>query len=88
AGFTGTVAASVKEATQGARMYFDAVNAAGGVNGQKITLVSLDDKFEAKLAAANAKTLIDQGAISLFLIRGTPLAQAIMPLLTEYKVPL
>lgn len=88
AGFTGTVAASVKEATQGARMYFDVVNAAGGVNGQKITLVSLDDKFEAKLAAANAKTLIDQGAISLFLIRGTPLAQAIMPLLTEYKVPL
>ena len=88
AGHTGTVASSVKEATSGAKMYFDAVNAGGGVNGQKITLVSLDDKFDAKLAAANAKTLIDQGVISLFLVRGTPLTQAIMPLLTEYKVPL
>ena len=88
AGFTGTVASSVKEATSGAKMYFDIVNAGGGVNGQKITLVSMDDKFDAKLAAANAKALIDQGVISLFLVRGTPLTQAIMPLLTEYKVPL
>lgn len=88
AGHTGTVAASVKEATSGARMYFDIVNAAGGINGQKITLVSLDDKFDAKLAVANAKALIDQGAIALFLNRGTPLTQAIMPLLTEHKIPL
>ena len=88
AGFTGTVASSVKEATSGAKLYFDIVNAGGGVNGQKITLVSMDDKFDAKLAAANAKALIDQGVISLFLVRGTPLTQAIMPLLTEYKIPL
>lgn len=88
AGHSGQVAASVKEATQGARMYLDAVNAAGGVNGQKINFVSLDDKFDPKLAAANAKTLIDQGVIALFLTRGTPHTQAIMPLLTEYKVPL
>jgi ABC-type branched-subunit amino acid transport system substrate-binding protein len=88
AGYTGTVASSVKEASLGAKMYFDIVNAGGGVNGQKITLVSMDDKFDAKLAAANAKTLIDQGVISLFLVRGTPLTQAIMPLLTENKIPL
>ncbi|HPT57483.1 MAG TPA: amino acid ABC transporter substrate-binding protein, partial [Casimicrobium sp.] len=34
AGFTGAVAATVKEATDGAALYFDAVNARGGVNGQ------------------------------------------------------
>ena len=88
AGHTGTVASSVKEATLGARIYFDAVNASGGINGQKITLVSLDDKFDAKLAVANANTLIDQGVLALFLNRGTPLTQAIMPLLTEHKIPL
>ena len=88
AGHTGTVAASVKEATTGAKLYFDNVNAAGGINGQKIVLVSMDDKFDAKLAVSNAKALIDQGVIALFLNRGTPLTQAIMPLLTEYKVPL
>jgi branched-chain amino acid transport system substrate-binding protein len=88
AGHSGQVAASVGEATRGARMYFDIVNAAGGVNGQKINLVSLDDKFDPKIAVTNAKQLIDQGVISLFLNRGTPHTQAIMPLLTEHKVPL
>jgi len=88
AGFTGTVASSVKEATQGAKLYFDSVNAHGGINGEALQLVSLDDKFDPKLAVANAKTLIDEGVITLFLNRGTPHTQAIMPLLTEYKVPL
>jgi len=88
AGHSGTVASSVKEATQGAKLYFDIVNAGGGVNGQKLTLVSLDDKFDPKLAVSNAKALIDQGVIALFLNRGTPHTQAIMPLLTEHKIPL
>jgi ABC-type branched-subunit amino acid transport system substrate-binding protein len=88
AGFTGAVAASVEEATEGAKLYFDAVNARGGVNGQKIELISLDDKFDPKLTAENAKKLIDMGVVSLFLNRGTPHTQAIMPLLTEAGVPL
>jgi branched-chain amino acid transport system substrate-binding protein len=88
AGHTGTVAASVGEATRGAKLYFDIVNAGGGINGQKLSLVSLDDKFDPKLAVSNAKALIDQGVIALFLNRGTPHTQAIMPLLTENKVPL
>lgn len=88
AGITGAVAASVKEATEGARLYFDAVNARGGVNGQKIELISLDDKFDPKLTLENAKKLIAQGVVSLFLNRGTPHTQGIMPLLTEAGVPL
>ncbi len=88
AGFSGAVAASVKEATDGAKLYFDAVNARGGVNGQPIELVSLDDKFDPKLAVINAKQLIDSGVVCLFLNRGTPHTQAIMPLLNEHKVPL
>ena len=88
AGVTGAVAASVKEATQGAKLYFDSVNARGGLNGEPIRLISLDDKFDPKLAVANAKTLIDQGVIALFLNRGTPHTQAIMPLLVEHAIPL
>jgi branched-chain amino acid transport system substrate-binding protein len=88
AGFTGTVASSVKEATDGAKLYFDAVNARGGINGQKIELVSLDDKFDPKLTLENAKKLIDQGVVSLFLNRGTPHTQGLMALLNEAKVPL
>ncbi|KQV99777.1 ABC transporter substrate-binding protein [Rhizobacter sp. Root1221] len=88
AGQTGAVSASVLDANQGAKLYFDAVNARGGVHGEKIQLISLDDKFDPKLAADNARQLIDQGVIALFLNRGTPHSQAIMPLLAEHKVPL
>ncbi len=89
AGFTGAVAATVKEATDGAKLYIDSVNARGGINGQQIELVSLDDKFDPKLAAANARTLIvDKGAIALFMTRGTPHAELIIPILDELKVPL
>lgn len=88
-GFTGSVATGVKENTDGAKLYFDAVNERGGVHGQKVELVSLDDKFDPKLAAENAKKLItEKKAIAIFLNRGTPHSEAIVPLLKEYKVPL
>lgn len=89
AGFSGAVAAGVKETTDGAKLYFEAINARGGVNGQTIELESLDDKFDPKLAAENARQLIaERQVLSLFLTRGTPHTQAILPLLTEFKVPL
>jgi len=88
AGITGAVAGAVKEVTQGATLYFDAVNASGGIHGEKIKLLSLDDKFDPKLAATNAKSLIDKGVLALFLTRGTPHAQAILPLLAEHRIAL
>lgn len=47
AGFTGPAGEQVQEMTQGARLYLDAVNRAGGVNGRKIELISEDDGFDA-----------------------------------------
>lgn len=89
AGFTGPVAAGVKETTDGAKLYIDSVNAKGGINGQKIEMISLDDKFVPKDAAANAEKLIlEHNVVALFLNRGTPHSQAIMPLLEKHGVPL
>jgi branched-chain amino acid transport system substrate-binding protein len=89
AGFTGPVGAGVKETTDGAKLYIDSVNAKGGVNGQKIELISLDDKFEPKLASENAKKLIEeQNVLALFLTRGTPHTEAIIPHLTKHGVSL
>ncbi len=87
-GITGQVAASVKELNLGAKLYIDHVNATGGVNGQKIELIALDDAFDPKRTAANAQTLIDKNAVALFLTRGTPHTQAVMPLLDKYQIPL
>lgn len=86
--FTGPVASGVKEGTEGAKVYIEAINERGGVNGQKIELVQMDDKFDAKLAAENAQKLIEKGVVALFFNRGTPLTEAIMPLLDKYRVPL
>ncbi len=89
AGFTGAVAAGVKETTDGARLYIDTVNVKGGVNGQKIELLSLDDKFDPKLAAENARQLIEEkNVVAMFLTRGTPHTEAITPLLDKHGVPL
>ena len=89
AGFSGPVAAGVKETTDGARLYIDLVNTKGGINGQKIEMVSLDDKFDPKLAAENARKLIEQqNVVAMFLNRGTPHTEAIVPLLDQYGVPL
>lgn len=89
AGFTGPVGAGVKETTEGAQLYIDAINAKGGVGGQKIELISLDDKFDPKLAAENARKLIEeQNVVAMFLTRGTPHTEAMIPLLDKYGVPL
>ena len=89
ADFSGPVAAGVKETAAGAKLYIDHVNANGGVNGEQITLVSMDDKFEPANAAANARELITKKhVLALFLTRGTPHNQAILPLLSEFGVPL
>ena len=88
-GFTGPVAAAVAEINTGAKLYLDSVNDEGGVGGQKIELISLDDKNQVPLAAENAKQLIaDSRTVALFLTRGTPHAQAMLPLLAEGQVVL
>ncbi|WP_442957779.1 ABC transporter substrate-binding protein [Polaromonas sp.] len=89
AGFTGPVGAGVKETTEGAKLYIDAINGKGGVNGQKIELISLDDKFDPKLAADNARKLIEeQNVTAMFLTRGTPHTESMIPLLDKHGVPL
>jgi len=89
AGFTGAAASGVKEITDGAKLYFDYINASGGIGGQKIELISLDDSFDPALAAQNARRLVtERGVIALFLTRGTPHTQAVLPVLAQYHIAL
>ncbi|HSV36687.1 ABC transporter substrate-binding protein [Ramlibacter sp. WS9] len=46
------------EAVRGAKAYFDALNAAGGIRGKRIVLVSEDDRAEPQSAAAAANRLV------------------------------
>lgn len=88
-GVTGAVAATVEEAGIGAMLYIDAVNEKGGINGEKIKILTLDDKFDTKLTALNARKLIEEnGVVALFMTRGTPHTEGIIPILDQYGVPL
>lgn len=88
AGFTGVQPGTIKELTDGAKLWINAVNAKGGVNGHKIVLESLDDGFDPKRAGENAAKLIDAGVLALFLSRGTPHAEAIIPLAEKAGIAL
>ncbi|MES2942363.1 MAG: ABC transporter substrate-binding protein [Pseudomonadota bacterium] len=55
----------------GAKMYFDAINAKTGAGGYKIEVKALDDGYNASKAATNAKQLIDEGVDALFGFAGT-----------------
>ncbi len=88
-GVTGIVAAPVKEMNEGALAYFNSINKKGGVNGRKIELHTLDDKFDPELTKANAETLITKEHVfALFQGRGTPHTQGLLPLLETHKIPL
>ena len=89
AGMTGSVAASVNETIGGAQLLIDAANAQGGIHGEKIEVLRMDDGFDVKRASENARVLIeDKKVLALFMSRGTPHSQAIIPWLDKHGVAL
>jgi branched-chain amino acid transport system substrate-binding protein len=72
----------------GADAFLARVNAAGGVNGRRIVLVSKDDGYEPEKAAAATKALIEQDKVfALFGYVGTPTSAAAVPLASRAGVP-
>ena len=86
---TGQIAGTVKEMNEGAHAYISWVNRRGGVHGRRIEIRTLDDRFDPAIAAANAETLIKKERVfAMFLNRGTPHTEAILPILEANRVPL
>ncbi|MDP1955387.1 MAG: ABC transporter substrate-binding protein [Polaromonas sp.] len=83
---TGPGSALAQPFHEGAKLYFDRLNASGGVNGRKIDLVTLDDQGNPANTAANAKKLLDQGVLSLFGFYGSPQVTAAYPLIKDGDV--
>lgn len=89
ADFSSVAAAQMKDFNAGANAAFGAVNKVGGIRGQAIKLISLDDTLNADKAAANAKRLIEQdGVVALFGSRGTDPSEAVMKVAEANRVPL
>ena len=88
AAFSGPSAELGQQYHLGAKLYFDRLNASGGIDGRKIELRKLDDGYEPERCAANTKQFISDGVFALFGYAGTPTTAAALPLATEAKLPL
>lgn len=74
------------EIAEGAKLYFDAVNAAGGVHGRKISYVVMDDGLDPRRAVENAQKLLGEGNCFLLMGNtGTGATLALIPVVEEEK---
>lgn len=87
AAFSGPAEQLGIQMNKGARIYFDALNAAGGINGRSIELRGLDDGYEPERCKANTDKLIKDDVFALFGYVGTPTCLAAMPLVEAAKIP-
>src|SRR6516164_2156160 len=77
AAFEGPAAALGLGMREGILASFNEANAAGGVNGRRLELVSYDDGYEPEKAIANTKRLIgENGVFALIGEVGTPTSNA------------
>src|SRR5882762_193271 len=59
-----------------------------GLEGQPIELIALDDAGEPQRAAANVRTLLEQGVVALTGLHGARAFADVTALLQKYQVPL
>ena len=85
--FTGPAAQLGIQFNRGANVWFDQLNAQGGVAGRKIELRKMDDGYEPERCAANTRKLIDEEVFALFGYIGTPTSLAAVPLAKKEQVP-
>jgi branched-chain amino acid transport system substrate-binding protein len=68
--------------------YFRALNQAGGINGRKLSVVSLDDGFSPPKAVEQIRRLVEQeGVAFIFNTLGTPINVVIRQYLNQHKIP-
>ena len=87
AAFTGPAAQLGVQFNQGAKLFFDQLNAQGGVGKRMVEIRTLDDGYEPDRCAENTRKLIADEVFALFGYIGTPTSLAAMPLFNQAKVP-
>jgi len=87
AAFTGPAAQLGIQFHQGAKLWFDQVNAQGGVAGKTIEIRTMDDGYEPDRCVANTNKLLEEDVFALFGYIGTPTSLAALPLVTKSQIP-
>ena len=77
-----------QEIRNGALAYFKKINDAGGVNGRKIELTTLDDANVVQRAGENTQKLVEElGVFALFGYASATLSRPALPIVEKNKVP-
>ena len=87
AAFSGPAAELGIQMNAGAKLWFDQLNAAGGVNGQSIELRTADDGYEPDRCKANTERFIKDDVFALLGYVGTPTCAAALPVVNDAKIP-
>ncbi|MBY0410607.1 MAG: ABC transporter substrate-binding protein [Burkholderiaceae bacterium] len=87
AAFTGPSAQLGLQFNKGAKLFFDQLNAQGGVSRRMVEIRTLDDGYEPERCVENTRKLISEEVFALFGYVGTPTSLAALPLATQAKVP-
>ncbi|WP_138513752.1 ABC transporter substrate-binding protein [Rhodoferax bucti] len=87
AAFTGPAAQLGIQLHAGAKLYFDQLNAQGGIGGRQVEIRNLDDGYEPARCEENTRKLLEADVAALFAYVGTPTSIAALPLATKAKVP-
>lgn len=85
--FSGPAAQLGIQFHQGAKLWFDQVNAQGGASGKTIELRKMDDGYEPERCAANTRKMIEDEVTALFGYIGTPTSLAALPLAIKAQIP-
>jgi len=85
---SGPFASMGNDYRNGALLAFDEVNRSGGINGRRISLITLDDGYNAERSMANAKALIEEHkAICFFNHMFTNTVLASLPIAAQAGLP-
>lgn len=88
AALDGPAAALGQEMRQGILAAFEEINAAGGIDGRQLELISYDDGYEPEVAIANTVRLIEEDDVfALIGAVGTPTSMATAPIASDAGVP-
>ncbi|MDP3652736.1 MAG: ABC transporter substrate-binding protein [Rhodoferax sp.] len=87
-GITGPLAQMAPDIVNGAKAYFDAVNAKGGVFGRKIRTVVLDDGYDPATTQKTVRQLMHEDKVfALYSLTGTANVVGVLPLLAKEPSP-
>ena len=83
---TGLVGPFGKDVVLGTKIYFDRVNASGGIGGYPLQLIVMDNKYDPVIAAHDVEQLIDQDKVlALTAVHGSAVMHAVVPIVNEKK---